>query len=72
MACDWTADDLTGVLSAFAAHMRDLVPATLQRLRHAVLRRQPETHDNTLHRRAGEHLAPHYDLSNDLFKLFLD
>ena len=41
MAGDWVTEDLAGVLSAFAANMRDLVPAVLQRLRHAVLRRQP-------------------------------
>ena len=33
MAGDWTADDLSGVLCAFAAHLRDVVPAALQRLR---------------------------------------
>ena len=41
MAGDWTTDDLAGVLSAFAANMRDLVPPVFHRLRHAVLSRQP-------------------------------
>ena len=71
MAGDWTADDLAGVLAAFAGHMRELVPAALQRLRHAVLRRQPDTHDNTVEG-ARKNIQHHYDLSNELFKTFLD
>jgi cyclopropane-fatty-acyl-phospholipid synthase len=71
MAGDWSADDLAGVLSAFAAHLRDLIPAGLQKLRHAVLRREPESDDNTI-TGARANIARHYDLSNDLFKLFLD
>jgi cyclopropane-fatty-acyl-phospholipid synthase len=71
MAGDWTTDDLAGVLSAFAAHLRDLVPATLQRLRHAVLSRMPQSHDNTIEG-ARANIHHHYDLSNALFKTFLD
>jgi cyclopropane-fatty-acyl-phospholipid synthase len=71
MAGDWDSDDLAGVLSAFAANMRDLVPAALQRLRHAVLRRQPAAEDNTVDG-ARRNIQRHYDLSNDLFKTFLD
>ena len=71
MAGDWTTDDLPGVLEAFASHMHELVPAALQRLRHAVLRRQPTHHDNTIHG-ARANIHQHYDLSNDLFKAFLD
>jgi cyclopropane-fatty-acyl-phospholipid synthase len=71
MAGDWTADDLTGVLSAFAANMRELVPAALHRLRHAVLHRQPAHEDNTVEG-ARDNIRRHYDLSNDLFKTFLD
>ncbi len=71
MAGDWTTDDLTGVVAAFAAHMRELVPATLGKLRHAVLRRQPSSEDNTIEG-ARENIHRHYDLSNDLFAAFLD
>jgi cyclopropane-fatty-acyl-phospholipid synthase len=71
MAGDWIADDLAGVLSAFAANMRDLVPEFLHRLRHAVLSRQPGHHDNTRDG-ARANIHHHYDLSNDLFKTFLD
>src|SRR6185312_2844053 len=71
MAGDWTADDLTGVLSAFAANMRDLVPEIFHRLRHAVLSRMPQSQDNTIEG-ARENIHHHYDLSNALFKTFLD
>jgi cyclopropane-fatty-acyl-phospholipid synthase len=71
MAGDWTADDLAAVLSAFAANMRELVPAMLHRLRHAVLHRQPAHEDNTVEG-ARDNIRRHYDLSNELFKTFLD
>lgn len=71
MAGDWVTDDLAGVLSAFAANMRDLVPAVFHRLRHAVLSRQPAKHDNTVDG-ARENIHHHYDLSNELFATFLD
>jgi cyclopropane-fatty-acyl-phospholipid synthase len=71
MAGDWTADDLAGVLAAFAAHLKEVVPAALQRMRHVVLRRMPQAHDNTVDG-ARRNIRHHYDLSNDLFKTFLD
>ncbi len=71
MAGDWTADDLAGVLAAFAANMRELVPAVLHRLRHAVLRRVPAHHDNTVEG-SRQNIHHHYDLSNALFQTFLD
>jgi cyclopropane-fatty-acyl-phospholipid synthase len=71
MAGDWVTDDLPGVLATFAARMQELVPPVLQRLRNAVLHRQPEHHDNTIEG-ARKNIHQHYDLSNDLFQLFLD
>jgi cyclopropane-fatty-acyl-phospholipid synthase len=71
MAGDWTTDDLPGVLAAFAANMRSLVPAGLHKLRNAVLSVQPRHHDNTIEG-ARRNIQRHYDLSNDLFRLFLD
>ena len=71
MAGDWTTDDLTGVLSAFAANVRELVPEVLHKLRHAVLSRMPQSQDNTIEG-ARQNIHHHYDLSNDLFKTFLD
>jgi cyclopropane-fatty-acyl-phospholipid synthase len=71
MAGDWTTDDLAGVISAFAANMGHMIPPVLHSLRHAVLSRQPTHHDNTIEG-ARENIHQHYDLSNDLFALFLD
>jgi cyclopropane-fatty-acyl-phospholipid synthase len=71
MAGDWTSEDLAGVLATFAANMRDLVPEFLHKLRHAVLSRMPDCHDNTVEG-AQQNIHHHYDLSNDLFKTFLD
>jgi cyclopropane-fatty-acyl-phospholipid synthase len=71
MAGDWTADDLPGVISAFATHVRDLVPPALSRLRGFVLRRQPADDDNTVEG-ARRNIQRHYDLSNEMFALFLD
>ena len=71
MAGDWDTEDLPGVLAAFAAQLRQLIPPTLQRLRHAVLSRQPGQHDNTI-AGARQNIHRHYDLSNELFTLFLD
>ena len=71
MAGDWTTDDLPGVLSAFAANMRDMIPPFLHKLRNAVLSVQPGHHDNTIEG-ARDNIHQHYDLSNDLFQLFLD
>jgi cyclopropane-fatty-acyl-phospholipid synthase len=71
MAGDWTSDDPAGVITAFASNMRELVPASFHRLRHAVLRRQPLHEDNTI-TGARNNISRHYDLSNDLFELFLD
>jgi cyclopropane-fatty-acyl-phospholipid synthase len=71
MAGDWTTADLAGVLAAFAGNIRELVPGTLQRLRHRVLALQPRHEDNTIEG-ARANIRRHYDLSNALFELFLD
>jgi cyclopropane-fatty-acyl-phospholipid synthase len=51
--------------------MHELVPPVLHRLRNTVLHRQPAAHDNTVEG-ARSNISRHYDLSNDLFALFLD
>jgi len=71
MAGDWTTEDLPGVVAAFAGHMRELVPPALHRLRNVVLALQPAKDDNTIEG-ARANIHQHYDLSNDLFRLFLD
>ncbi|WP_045864817.1 cyclopropane-fatty-acyl-phospholipid synthase family protein [Streptomyces sp. WMMB 714] len=71
MAGEWDAPDLVGVLTVLAGHVGDLVPPGLQRLRGLWARRHPARQRNT-EGRAQENVHHHYDLSNELFALFLD
>ncbi|MET9348991.1 cyclopropane-fatty-acyl-phospholipid synthase family protein [Streptomyces termitum] len=71
MAGEWDADDLAAVLTVLARHVDDLVPAPLRRLRGAWAHRRPVADRNTPDG-ARENIHRHYDLSNDLFALFLD
>ena len=67
----WDAEDLAGLLAVPAAHLRDLVPGPLRLLRGTVLARigREDRGDPADTRR---NVARHYDLSNELFGLFLD
>jgi cyclopropane-fatty-acyl-phospholipid synthase len=67
----WTADDLERVLRAFAVRVRSLVPRPLQALRRWYDLRHPAAEDND-HAGARENISRHYDLSNEMFELFLD
>jgi len=71
MAGDWDCADLTDLLSVLAANIADLVPPALQRMRKFAVRRHPAADQQT---RAGArvNISRHYDLSNELFALFLD
>jgi cyclopropane-fatty-acyl-phospholipid synthase len=71
MAGDWDADDPAAVLAPFAARMSTLVPAWMQRLRRFYVQHQP-TRDQNTKVGAQRNIARHYDLSNELFALFLD
>jgi len=71
MAGDWDCADLTGLLTVFAAHVGDLIPSWLQRMRTLAVRRQPEA-DRQTRDGARRNIGRHYDLSNELFALFLD
>ncbi|MFD7538818.1 MULTISPECIES: class I SAM-dependent methyltransferase [unclassified Streptomyces] len=71
MAGEWDTDDLVGVLTVLAANVASLVPRPLQSLRGLWARRHPAPQRNTLHG-ARANISRHYDLSNDLFALFLD
>ncbi|WP_399894110.1 class I SAM-dependent methyltransferase [Streptomyces sp. BBFR51] len=71
LAGEWDAPDLVGALTVLAAHAADLVPAPLQRLRGLWHQRQPAARRNTPEG-ARDNISSHYDLSNDLFALFLD
>ena len=71
LAGEWDCTDLTGLITVFAAHVTDLLPPVLQRLRLIAARRQPRG-DRQTHDGARRNIERHYDLSNDFFALFLD
>ncbi|MGW5422445.1 class I SAM-dependent methyltransferase [Streptomyces sp. NPDC003943] len=71
MAGEWDADDLVEVLTVLALHVDELVPAPLHRFRGVWVRRRPRADRNTPEG-ARENVHRHYDLSNELFALFLD
>jgi len=67
----WDSDELVDFLTVLASEMGTLISPRLQRLRALAVRRMPRRHRNT---RTGSrrNITHHYDLSNDLFALFLD
>ncbi len=67
----WDADDLAGFLTVPAARMATLIPDSLQRARAFVTPRMPGHHRST-EANSQANISHHYDLSNDLFDLFLD
>lgn len=67
----WDAEDLGGFLQVLAARMGTLVPERLQRLRGLVVRRPPAEELSSAENSQGN-IAHHYDLSNELFEMFLD
>ncbi|WP_406516377.1 class I SAM-dependent methyltransferase [Streptomyces sp. NBC_00134] len=71
MAGEWDAPDLVAALSVLAGHAAELIPRPLQRLRGLWAPRQPASQRNTPVG-ARDNISRHYDLSNELFALFLD
>jgi cyclopropane-fatty-acyl-phospholipid synthase len=71
MAGDWDCDDLPGLLTIMATQMDRLVPPSLQWLRDFYVRHHPAGEDAD-ENGARRNIQRHYDLSNDLFALFLD
>ncbi len=71
MAGDWDCADLTGLLTVLAEHAGELIPPWLQRMRALAVRRPPSA-DQQTRGGARRNIGRHYDLSNDLFALFLD
>ncbi|MBP5889694.1 MULTISPECIES: class I SAM-dependent methyltransferase [Streptomyces] len=71
MAGEWDAPDLVAALTVLAAHTAELIPAPLQRLRGVWAPRHPHDERNTPDG-SRANISRHYDLSNDLFALFLD
>lgn len=67
----WDAEDLGAFLTVLAAEMPRLIPESLQRLRGVVVKRPPRRQRSST-KNSRSNIAHHYDLSNDLFDLFLD
>jgi cyclopropane-fatty-acyl-phospholipid synthase len=64
-------EDLAPFLTVLAAELPSLVPAPLQRLRSLVVKRPPRRERSSTEN-SRDNIAHHYDLSNDLFEMFLD
>jgi cyclopropane-fatty-acyl-phospholipid synthase len=71
MARDWDTDDIEGALRPLVENALGLVPAWMQRWKRLYVQHLPSNEANTV-RGARRNIARHYDLSNDLFALFLD
>lgn len=71
MAGDWDSPDLVGLLTVCARQLPTLVPGPLLRMRRWYAARSPAAERGTLEG-AKTNIARHYDLSDDLFALFLD
>jgi cyclopropane-fatty-acyl-phospholipid synthase len=67
----WEADDLCGFLTVPAARIQHLIPESLQKARSLVVHRTPR-HQRSTEDNSRANIAHHYDLSNELFALFLD
>lgn len=74
MAGEWRpgpGHDLADVLTPYAERLLDIVPAWMRRFRRWVEPLHP-SHEENHKEGARSNIARHYDLSNDLFKSFLD
>jgi cyclopropane-fatty-acyl-phospholipid synthase len=67
----WDSDDLAGLFTVLAGNVTALVPAPLQALRRWYIPHEPTAEDATIEG-ARRNIERHYDLSDDLFALFLD
>ncbi|MFC7496365.1 MULTISPECIES: class I SAM-dependent methyltransferase [unclassified Nocardioides] len=67
----WDSPDIARLATVLASGVDRLVPLWMQRLRRLHVRREPRRHHNTVDR-SRSNVSHHYDLSNDLFALFLD
>jgi cyclopropane-fatty-acyl-phospholipid synthase len=71
MAGEWDSADLAGLFEVMARHLTGLVPRPLGALRRVYVPRQPAA-DEATRDGARRNIERHYDLSDDLFALFLD
>ena len=67
----WDSPDLDLLLTVLARDLTTLVPAAMQKLRKTYVARHPRWHRNSTDN-TRNNIAHHYDLSNDLFRAFLD
>ncbi len=72
MVGDWDSDNLVGVLRCFSEHIEELVPRPLRKMRGFYDRGQPNEEVASDSVVSQENVHRHYDLSNDLFQVFLD
>ncbi|MFB7664051.1 class I SAM-dependent methyltransferase [Kitasatospora sp. NPDC056138] len=70
-AGEWDSPDIVALLTALAAAPQTLVPAATRWLRRLYVQRPPKDERSTVEG-ARRNIHRHYDLSNDLFALFLD
>ena len=70
-AGDWDCNDLAGFLTTFITRIDELIPSSLRRLRRFGGVPRPAAEDNTISG-AGHNIERHYDLSSEMFRLFLD
>ena len=72
VANDWVAEpDLAEVLTPYAEKLLNIVPAWMRKFRKFFEPFQPKHEENHLEG-SRTNISRHYDLSNDLFALFLD
>jgi cyclopropane-fatty-acyl-phospholipid synthase len=72
MAEEWSAEpDLADVLTPYAERLLHIVPAWMRKFRKFFEPFQPKHEENHLEG-SKSNISRHYDLSNDLFALFLD
>ena len=71
MAGDWVSPDLVALFTVLATHVETIVPRPLQVLRRWYIPREPGAEEATIDG-ARRNIERHYDLSDDLFALFLD
>ena len=72
MAGDWVAEpDLGDVLTPYAERLLNIVPAWMRKFRKLFEPFQPK-HEENNPEGSRSNISRHYDLSNELFTLFLD
>jgi cyclopropane-fatty-acyl-phospholipid synthase len=71
MAGDWDAPDVAAAIAPLARQVGTLVPQRLQWIRSFYDAHHPAAEDND-RKGARKNISRHYDLSNELFALFLD